>query len=302
MGVGPHQVETKSPVAPYASWRKWVNIDDERVMTRFLVGDLAPAEQELVEERLAADPAYFEAVCALEDEIILKWHRGELSDEEQQLFARVYLESPARRRRVESGELVIDAIADSKRAAEARWAWWPRVRTWLATPRQVPQFTMAAAVAVLVATVPLGLYEMGSAMRRLQLVENENADLRRQVGMSRHRSIVFPLSSPSERGNETAPGTNVLRIPRDADDVWLQFDIADPGNPVGFDAILETMERTLTATPRPVRLERTAGAALVTLTIAAGELLDADYVLKLQRTFGGSSHIVATRTFRVIRD
>jgi hypothetical protein len=63
------------------------------------------------------------------------------------------------------------------------------------------------------------------------------------------------------------------------------------------------MERTSAATPRPVRFERTAGAALVTLTVAAGELLDGDYVLKLQRRIsGGRSNIAATRTFRVMRE
>jgi len=279
------------------------DIDDERMMTRLLIGNLAPAERELIEERLATDPAYFEAVCALEDDMILKWHRGELSDEERQLFADACHASPSRRVRVASGQLLIDAIDQWRHADEARWFWRTRVRNWLATPRQVPQFTVAAAVALLVAAVPLALYEMGDAMRRLQLVERENAALRHQIGMSRHLSVVFPLSPPSERGNETGPGTNVLRIPRDADEVWLQFEMADPGTAAGFDAILETMERTSAATPRPVRFERTAGAALVTLTVAAGELLDGDYVLKLQRRIsGGSSNIAATRTFRVMRE
>jgi len=277
-----------------------VDIDDERVMTRLLVGTLTPAERELVEERLAADPAYFEAVCALEDELILKWHRGELSDEERQLVAHAYQASPSRRVRAASGRLLIDAIDEGKHSDEARWFSWNRLRNWLVTLHQVPQFTMAAAAVLVVVAVPLMLYEMSDAMRRLQ---QENAALRQQMGTSRHLSVVFPLSPASERGNEAPPGTNVLRIPRDADEVWLQFEMADPGAAVGFDALLETMERTIAATPRPVRFNRTAGAALVTLTVAAGELHDADYVLKLlRRTAAGSSETVATRTFRVIRE
>jgi hypothetical protein len=283
--------------------RRVVDIDDEHVMTRFLVGTLATAEQELVEERLAADPAYFEAMCALEDELLLKWHRGELSHEERQLFAHAYQASPSRRIRAASERQLIDAIDEWKQNNEVRWFSWAAVRYWLATPRHVPQFTMAAAVVLVLAAVPLAVYEMSDAMRQLHVMEQENAALRHQIGSARHLSVVFPLSPASERGNETPPGTNVLRIPRDADEVRLQFEMADPGTAVGFDAIIETMERTIAATPRPVRFDRTAGAALVTLTVAAGELHDADYVLKLRRrTADGSSDTVATRTFRVIRE
>ena len=273
-----------------------IDVNDERVMTRLLVGNLAPGEREFIEERLAADPAYFEAVCALEDEMVLEWHRGSLSDEQRQMFARAYLASPARRERVAAGRRLIDTIDDWTHAQEeARCFWWTRMRRYVATPRQVLQFSLAA-TAVLLVALPIAIYEMGGAVRRLQ-----------------HISVIFPLPPVTERGGDPGQRTNVLRIPRDADEVRLQFEIADPGDATGLDAILETLERTPNATPtasagatavkHPVRLERTARVVLVTLTVAAGDLLDGDYVLKLRRTQAdGRPGIVATRTFRVMRE
>jgi len=277
------------------------DIEDERLMARFLVGDLAPAEQEAVEARLTADPAYFEAMCALEDELILRWHRGELSDRERELFERAYRTSPSRRARLVSGRLLIDAIDDLNRANEGRWFGWTRVLNWVATPRPVPQFMIATAVVLLLAAVPFALYKSSDVMRRGQVSFGESAALRDQL--VRRGSVVLQLPPGTERGIEP-PTTPVLKLPKNADEVWLQFDIADPGAAVGFDAILETMERTLAATtPRPVRVERTSGAAQVTLTVPAGELLDGDYVLKLQRRgVDRSSSIIATRTFRVMRE
>jgi hypothetical protein len=269
-------------------------------MTRFLLGSLTPAERELIEARLAADPAYFEALCALEDELILRWHRGELSENERQAFAGAYLASPGRAARVEGGRLLIGAIDDVQRQQAAHVSW--RARRWLATPWQVPRLAAAAAAVLLVAVVP-ALYEMGAVIRRLQRVERENATLRRNIGVTPHRTVVFPLSPVTERGNETPSGSNTLRIPRDADDVWLQFEVVDPGPAAEFEAVLEPIDHTLATVPRPVRLERTAKAALVTLTVAAVDLLDGDYVLKLRRPVaGGSFEVVAARTFRVLRN
>jgi hypothetical protein len=273
------------------------------MMLRFLLGDLAPAERESIEERLTADPIYFEALCALEDEVILKSHRGELSHRERRLFAQTYLASPARQARVASVRDLINAAERRKGAEESRSSLWNRVRLWLVTPRRVPQFAIAGTLAVLVAGVPLAVYQMGDVMRRLQRAEQENTVLRQQIDVARYLAVVFPLSPVTERGKETAEGANVVRIPREADEIWLKFQIADPGTAVGFDTILEPLEPTHVATARPARVERTATTALVTVTVAADDLPDGDYTLRLRHlATGGSPDVVATRAFRVTRE
>jgi len=286
----------------YKRERTVIRVEDEQVLTRFLLGDAAPADRQAIEDRLTEDPAFFESMCALEDEVILKWHRGELAPEDWQLFTQSYLDSPPRQARVASVRELIDAAERWKHEADPRRSLWDRVPRWLTSPRPVPQVALAAAAAVAIAVIPALLYQARDAMRRLQDAEREITSLRLGSG-AQHVTAVFTLAPVTVRGQDTADATNVVRVPRDAAEVWLQFEMADPGTPAGFDAILEPLERRLATAPHPARLERTATGMLVTLTLAARDLSEGDYVLRLRRlTAGNSSDIVATRTLRVVRD
>jgi hypothetical protein len=279
-----------------------IQVEDERLLTRFLLGDVAPAHRQAIEDRLSEDPAFFEAMCALEDEMILKWHRGELASEDWQLFTQSYLtSSPSRQARVSAVRELIDAAERWKHQAEPQPSLWARMPRWLTVSRPVPHLAMAAVGAVLIAVVPALLYQTRDAMKRLQDAEREITSLR-QSGGPQHVAAVFTLAPVTVRGQDT-DATNVVRVPRDAAEVWLRFEMAELGTAAGFDAILEPLDRSLATTPRPARLERTATGMLVTLTMPAGDLKDGDYVLRLRRlTAGDSSDIVATRTLRVTRD
>jgi hypothetical protein len=278
-----------------------IQVEDEQLLTRYLLGDLAPAHRQAIEDRLTEDPVFFEAMCALEDEVILKWHRGELAAEDWQFFTQSYLQSPSRQARVAAVRELIDAAERWKHEAEPQPSLWSRMPRWLTVSRPVPQLAMAAVGAVVIAVVPALLYQTRDAMKRLQDAEREITSLR-QTGGPQHVTAVFTLAPVTVRGQEK-DATNVVRVPRDAADVWLRFEMADPGTPAGFDAILEPLDRGPAATPRPARLEPTATGMLVTLTLPASDLKDGDYVLRLRRlTAGDSSDIVATRTLRVTRD
>jgi len=278
-------------------------VEEEQVLTRFLLGGLAPTERQTIEDRLTEDPEFFESLCALEDEVILKWHRGELSPEEWQLFTQSYLTSPPRQARVASVRELIDAAERWKHAAEPEASPWGRLPRWLTAPRRVPQFALAAASVMVIAVVPALLYQTRYAMQRLQDAEREISSLRQQSGGTQHLAAVFTLAPVTVRSQDATDATNVVRVPREAAEIWLRFEMADPGTHAGFDAILEPLEGGLATTPHPARLERTATGTLVTLTLPASDLPDGDYVLRLRRlTAGDTSEIVAARTLRVTRD
>jgi hypothetical protein len=277
------------------------DINDERLMSRFLLGDLLPAEQQAIEERLAADPEYFEALAGLEDDLILTWHRGELSDGEGRLFTQSYFSSPSRAARVASAGDLIEAAERWTAAAAAGSSVWNRLWRWLSTPPYVPRFAAAGAVALLVVAVSVALFITSDATRRLQLIEQENTGLRRQVETTRRLAVAVTLAPVGERG--TREGLNLVLIPRDADEVSLQFEVADLRTTAGLDALIEPLAEAIVATARPVRVARTPTSAHVALTVAAGDLPDGDYVLRLRRAATGSGHIIiATRAFRVTRD
>jgi len=279
-----------------------MDLDNEKLMTRYLLGELSLADRALVEERLASDPLYFEALCALEDELILKWHRGELSDDERRLFTLAYLSSPARRARVESTRAVIDVADKSPARLDSIW---DEIRRWLLTTRPVPRFAIAALAAILAATGGVAAYRMNLVTSQLKRWERENVELRQQTGAAHRLAVAFTLAPVGERSQAATERTNVVRVPPQAAEVWLQFQIDDPGTSTEFEAVLDPLDRTNGTKPRPARVEPVAGAALVTVTLAPADLPDGDYVLRLQRAAampGASPDIVATRTLRVTHE
>ena len=110
--------------------------NDDRAMTDFLLGRVEGETREQILDQLGTDEAYFERMAALEDDLILRWHRGELSPEERALFAQVYA-APARRARVDA------ALALLRSAAE-----WNARNEPAGSPRAPPAMAGLAAPAV----------------------------------------------------------------------------------------------------------------------------------------------------------
>jgi hypothetical protein len=272
---------------------KVTRMDNDALMTRFLLGDLDPVDQQKIEERLIADPAYFEALSALEDDLILRWHRGELADEEQRLFADSYLSSPSRQARVAAGRQLIDAATRWEASASARWPLWSSLWQWRSSPWNAARFASAGALALLVLAMSVGLFAPDGAIRWLQRDEQQNTDAARGL------TVAFTLAPVGDRG--TTDSANLVRIPNEADEVWLQFEVADLSTADGLDAMVESLTGAIVAVGSPVRVTRTADSSHVTLTVPSRDLPDGDYVLRLRQASPAGDRItIATRTFRVM--
>src|SRR5688500_4377475 len=85
---------------------------EDLAMKQFLLSTEDSPERSGVEDRLVRDPRYFEELEAFEDELILRWHRGDLSADDRQRFSAAYLERPERRAKVEALGALIDAARD----------------------------------------------------------------------------------------------------------------------------------------------------------------------------------------------
>src|SRR5262245_61566932 len=68
--------------------------EQEKRMTRYLLGDLPEPEQVAVEQEYFADPEKLEEVWAAENDLVDRYARGRLSRGERKLFERNYLQSP----------------------------------------------------------------------------------------------------------------------------------------------------------------------------------------------------------------
>src|SRR5262245_52757749 len=85
---------------------------NENHFYRFLLGDLPPDEQERIEIRLLEDVEFQEVIQAAEFDLIDDYIRGDLTAEEVKSFEQTFLNSPARRRKLEMARVLLNSNAE----------------------------------------------------------------------------------------------------------------------------------------------------------------------------------------------
>ena len=73
---------------------------NENMIRRYLLGELAEADQAALEQELLIDRGKFEQVWAVENELVDSYVRGEMSRADRKRFESHYLASPLHRERV----------------------------------------------------------------------------------------------------------------------------------------------------------------------------------------------------------
>ena len=74
---------------------------DDRLLQRYLLGDLSEQEQDGIEELYFTDDDYLDKLLVAENELIDDYLRGKLSAAERRKFERNYLTTPEKRQRVQ---------------------------------------------------------------------------------------------------------------------------------------------------------------------------------------------------------
>lgn len=87
----------------------------EKLWRNFLLGDLSEAERSVIEDRFLSDEESFAALEIAEDELIEDYLREDLSDAQKKLFETAFLQTAARRERVERMKMLIDEASARKR-------------------------------------------------------------------------------------------------------------------------------------------------------------------------------------------
>ena len=104
--------------------------NDPKMITAYLLGELSELEQEQLEIRYFADDALFAQLLAIEDDLIDRYARRQISGDERLRMERYFMKSPARRKRVQVAEALLRQVgslaADVRRE---RLSWWRELRT-----------------------------------------------------------------------------------------------------------------------------------------------------------------------------
>lgn len=124
------------------------------LMRRYLLGQLAEAEQVALEQRFFADSEMLDHVWAIENELVDGYVRGSLPRTELEQFERHYLASRQHRERVAFAKELLQAAEKMvneeraahlpARAAVAAESFWEKLRAMVRTP----QFALSAALFV----------------------------------------------------------------------------------------------------------------------------------------------------------
>src|SRR5215469_4441925 len=114
--------------------------NDDRLLTRYLLGGLDDNEAERLDELSIADDEFASRLQVAEDDLVDAYVHGELGGETLEQFRSFYLSSARRREKVQFAEALFRAT-DLRLAATRR----ERSRTWL------PEWAFAAACLLLAA-------------------------------------------------------------------------------------------------------------------------------------------------------
>ena len=82
----------------------------EDLIRRYLLGELAEADQAALEQELLIDRGKFDQARAVENELVDSYARGEMSRADRERFEGYYLASPLHRERVAIAKLFFTTV------------------------------------------------------------------------------------------------------------------------------------------------------------------------------------------------
>jgi hypothetical protein len=258
--------------------QQWGVDPEEGQIIGYLLDELNIQERELVDERIRQAPAFFELVCAIEDDLMQGYLRGDLTAERRLRFEALYLTNPAKRARLDAARVLTNSLRDEALRRQAR----------MPVLQLVPvRVRWGLAVGVLL----LGVILWPS-------------------WRSRHSSQTpsYAASGPPSSASETAfyvlepgllrsGGGNQIELPETAQ--LAQFDLlaSDSTPPGRYYAVLGTPEHPQMWKGAVVRRDNR-----LSVSIPAAVLKNADYTLSLTSGSGAQNSVpVTTYYFRVLK-
>jgi len=309
----------------------------ENMIRRYLLGELAEADQAALEQELLIDRSKFEQVWAVENELVDSYVRGEMSRADRKRFESHYMASPLHRERVAIAESFLTDIDQAvgervdvrEKGSVVPW----RSRFPLGSPRLV--FGMVLVMALLLTFSLIWSYiervrltgqianvqkeaeaeraflrqrEQEQASRNQEIekaiadVSQRNEQLKAELEQLRRRpdaaATVIPfLLAPALVRGEKAPPQSTIPSSAGKARLWMELNNNDYAN---YQVILQTVEGREILRRRTGKIRLGKDRSFATLTVNAGDLTKGDYILTLfGQTPDGRSEEIDRYFFRV---
>jgi hypothetical protein len=298
---------------------------------KYLLGQNSREEQELIEDILMTDEAFFQEVLLLEDELVDDYVLRRLAPDERERFEKHFLCSRERHQKLKFAEALHEYVARELRARSSEGTrragrlslLWESSLAFINPRKPAIAYGLAAVFVLVIIATPwyiVKMYRLQNEVARLTVLredsEKQYASLRQQLGEVRRFQALEAGRSPAVQ--PAAPlqtvlsltlspgrlrgsgGIDKIEIPPAATLVNLHLDLEAAEYP-SYRAALELEGRqVLSQSMLAARDERRA--IVVVVPIAAAALQQGDYSLQLSGLKAdGTYEDIHTYSFRVYR-
>jgi len=196
------------------------DLNNEKLIARYLLGELSEEQQVAIEDRAFADKEYLASVTAVENDLIDEYVRHELSETDRRKFENRFLASADRRKRVEFAK----ALARVPERTVQRGSWRESLYAFVSGLNPVAKVALAAAMLLLVIGGAWLLTETLRLRRQLTQLQAENQS---------RQSLERQIEAERKRNEELNARLNQEKQQREQSDESLRqlSETADPTNP-----------------------------------------------------------------------
>lgn len=251
----------------------------DKQIARYLLGEMTEEERAAFEQKLLQDSSFFEEVCLQEDELIMRYLRGQLDESLLARFRNAYLSQPARRARVESARAFRQAVHDADR--RRRWGWIGEAFR--------PSALRAGLAFATAAVIVIAVFLLRPVIRQNPPAAGTSAVVAQKT--------VPELSFTLEPGLVRSGSGMQISIPAGSSKVQFKLIWRGVIAPQGYQVALGTPERPDAWSGRAVSKD-----GVLVATVPAEVLVAGDYVLRLHKLGPGArAEDQATYYFRVTK-
>ena len=175
-----------------------VDLNNETIIARYLLGELSEEQQVEIEDRAFADKQYLASITAVENDLIDEYVRNELRGVDRQRFEKQFLASAERRKRVEFARAlanVVDEQTVTKKTVvyeTKSWSWRDSIYAFINGLTPTARIAFVSAVPLLL--IGAGYLSIETLRLRRELTELQAANQSQQksqqeaLELERHRN------------------------------------------------------------------------------------------------------------------
>jgi len=173
------------------------DINNEKLISRYLLGELPEEQQVEIEDRAFSDKDYPAGITTVENDLIDEYVRGELSAADRQRFETRFLASAERRKRVEFAKALRNVVSESTAPEKKvihdvrRWSWRDSLYAFISGLNPAARLAFVAATILLIvgaAWLFAETWRLRRQVNELQAEKQSGQGLQQALDAERKRS------------------------------------------------------------------------------------------------------------------